>query len=142
MAPHLNPTATEVGIVLKGAGTVKIVFPNGTSAMDAKVNEGDVFWVPRYFPFCQIASRTGPFEFFGFTTSARKNRPQFLAGANSLLKSMTGSEFAMAFGVSEEKYDHIVNSQRESVILPSPDVSPPDERKEVPKLIRESGGFD
>ena len=48
---------------------MKIVFPNGTSAMDAKVKEGDVFWVPRYFPFCQTASRSGPFEFFGFTTS-------------------------------------------------------------------------
>ena len=129
MAPHLNPTATEIGIALEGAGTVKIVFPNGTSAMDAKVKEGDVFWVPRYFPFCQTASRSGPFEFFGFTTSARRNRPQFLAGANSLLKTMRGSEFAMAFGANEKMYDHIVNSQREAVILPSADVSPPDERK-------------
>lgn len=146
MAPHLNPTATEIGIVLKGSGTVKVVFPNGTSAMDAKVREGDVFWVPRYFPFCQIASRTGPFEFFGFTTSARRNRPQFLAGANSLLKSMRGSEFAMAFGVSEDKYDHMVNSQREAVILPSPDVSPPVERKketgtETERVLRLIKGF-
>ncbi|GAB4842953.1 hypothetical protein Ancab_012931 [Ancistrocladus abbreviatus] len=67
MAPHLNPTATEYGIVLTGSGTIQIVYPNGTSALKAKVKEGDVFWVPRYFPFCQIASRSGPFEFFGFT---------------------------------------------------------------------------
>ena len=52
----------------------------------------------------------------------------------------------MAFGANEKMYDHIVNSQREAVILPSADVSPSDERKKeeiaerVPKLgIREFG---
>ncbi|URE41533.1 hypothetical protein MUK42_12715 [Musa troglodytarum] len=27
--------------------------------MDAEVSEGDVFWIPRYYPACQIASRWG-----------------------------------------------------------------------------------
>lgn len=125
MVPHMNPRATEYGIVLRGAGTIEIVFPNGTRAMNAEVKEGDVFWVPRYFPFCQIASRTGPFEFFGFTTSARKNHPQFLVGASSLLQTMAGPEIAASFGVSEERYRHLVNAQRESVILPSASAAPP-----------------
>lgn len=125
MAPHLNPRATEYGIVLRGTGTIEIVFPNGTSAMNAEVKEGDVFWVPRYFPFCQIASRTGPFEFFGFTTSARKNRPQFLAGASSVLRTMRGPETAAAFGVTEERYNHFVDAQREALILPSATAAPP-----------------
>ncbi|PSR89989.1 Vicilin-like seed storage protein [Actinidia chinensis var. chinensis] len=146
MAPHVNPTATEYGIVLSGSGTVQIVFPNGTLAMKAKVSEGDVFWIPRYFPFCQIASRSGPFEFFGFTTSARKNRPQFLVGAHSLLHNMLGPEFAAAFGVSEERLKRIVDAQKESTILPSPSAAPPDEwmREEVmrtEKLRRVDGGF-
>ncbi|KAI8573723.1 hypothetical protein RHMOL_Rhmol01G0298500 [Rhododendron molle] len=118
MAPHLNPTATEYGIVLRGSGRIQIVFPNGTLAMNAKVSEGDVFWIPRYFPFCQIASHSGPFEFFGFTTSARRNRPQFLVGPNSVLQSMRGPAFAAAFGVSEERLEKIVNAQSESTILP------------------------
>ncbi|XP_058219286.1 vicilin-like seed storage protein At2g28490 isoform X1 [Rhododendron vialii] len=119
MAPHLNPTATEYGIVLRGSGRIQIVFPNGTLAMNAKVSEGDVFWIPRYFPFCQIASHSGPFEFFGFTTSARRNRPQFLVGSNSVLQSMKGPALAAAFGVSEERLERIVNAQSESTILPS-----------------------
>ncbi|KAF7152668.1 hypothetical protein RHSIM_Rhsim01G0220000 [Rhododendron simsii] len=118
MAPHLNPTAIEYGIVLRGSGTIQIVFPNGTLAMNAQVSEGDVFWIPRYFPFCQIASGSGPFEFFGFTTSARRNRPQFLVGSNSVLQSMRGPAFAAAFGVSEERLKKIVNAQSESIILP------------------------
>ncbi|GLT46319.1 hypothetical protein SLA2020_200810 [Shorea laevis] len=120
MAPHVNPTATEYGIVLRGTGRIQIVFPNGTSAMDAKVTEGDVFWVPRYLAFCQIASLAGPFEFFGFTTSAHKNRPQFLVGANSPLHALHGPELAAAFGTTEERIKHVLDGQRETVILPSP----------------------
>ncbi|XP_058202322.1 vicilin-like seed storage protein At2g28490 [Rhododendron vialii] len=140
MAPHLNPTATEYGIVLRGSGRIQIVFPNGTLAMNAKVNEGDVFWIPRYFPFCQIASHSGPFEFFGFTTSARRNRPQFLVGSNSVLQSMRGPAFAAAFGVSEERLERIVNAQSESTILPSGSASAEKVKNErIPEVIRSFG---
>lgn len=158
LAPHLNPTATEYGIVLSGRGSIQVVYPNGSSAMTARVSEGDVFWIPKYFPFCQIASRAGPFEFFGFTTSAHRNRPQFLVGASSILNTMRGPELATAFGLTEERFDEIVGAQREAIILPSPAAAPPDGRErsksegegskseaeekkqpEVPKLIRTLG---
>ncbi|MCD7454190.1 hypothetical protein HAX54_023904 [Datura stramonium] len=126
MAPHVNPTAIEYGIVLKGTGRIQIVYPNGTLAMNARVQEGDVFWVPRYFPFCQIASANGPFEFFGFTTSARRNHPQFLVGKNSLMQSLRGPEFAAAFGIGEKRLKRIVNAQSEQVILPSSSATPGD----------------
>ncbi|KAL9240999.1 hypothetical protein vseg_015159 [Gypsophila vaccaria] len=131
MAPHVNPMATEYGVVLRGSGTIQIVYPNGSSAMNTKVNEGDVFWIPRYFPFCQIASRSGPFEFFGFTTSAHHNRPQFLIGAASVLRSMRGPELATAFGLTEDRFYELVDAQSEAVILPSPAAAPPDKTPEV-----------
>ncbi|KAJ0975491.1 hypothetical protein J5N97_017456 [Dioscorea zingiberensis] len=118
LAPHLNPMATEYGIILKGTGIIQVVFPNGTNAMTAKVRAGDVFWVPRYFPFCQIASMDGSLEFFGYTTSEKKNRPQFLIGASSVLKSMMGPELAAAFGVAEETLQRVVGAQSQSIILP------------------------
>ncbi|KAB1227013.1 Vicilin-like antimicrobial peptides 2-2 [Morella rubra] len=137
MAPHVNPTATEYGIVLSGSGSIRIVFPNGTTALNAEIAEGDVFWVPRYFPFCQIASRTGPLEFFGFTTSARRNRPQFLAGASSVLRTMLGPELAAGFGVDEETLRRVLDAQREAVILPSPEAAPPDEKMKRRERERE-----
>ncbi|CAA6669237.1 unnamed protein product [Spirodela intermedia] len=118
MAPHINPTAAEYGVVLSGAGSVQVVFPNGSLAMNAEVAEGDVFWVPRYFPFCQVASRSGSMEFFGFTTSARKNRPQFLVGAGSVLRAMMGPELAAAFAAGEDHLRKIAEAQGESTILP------------------------
>ncbi|KAG5566781.1 hypothetical protein RHGRI_002351 [Rhododendron griersonianum] len=140
MAPHFNPTATEYGIVLRGSGTIQIVFPNGTLATNAQVSEGDVFWIPRYFPFCQIASGSGPFEFFGFTTSARGNRPQFLVGSNSVLQSMRGPAFAAAFGVSEERLKKIVNAQSESIILPPGSASA--EKAKNKRVSDMTGSFD
>ena len=57
----------------------------------------DAFWVPGYFPFCQIAARSGSLEFFGFTTSARKNRSQL----------SRIPELAAAFCVSEERVKRV-----------------------------------
>ncbi|KAM5584004.1 vicilin-like seed storage protein [Rosa sericea] len=118
LAPHVNPTATEYGVVLRGSGSLQIVFPNGTLAMKAKLKPGRVFWVPRYFPFVQVASNNEKLEIFGFTTSAQPNRPQFLAGSSSVLEALRGPELAAAFGVSEERLNRFVNAQREAVILP------------------------
>ncbi|KAH0468673.1 hypothetical protein IEQ34_001905 [Dendrobium chrysotoxum] len=119
MAPHVNPRATEYGVVVSGAGTVEVVYPNGTGAMKANVKEGDVFWVPRFFPFCQVAASHGPMEILGFTTSARRNRPQFLVGKNSILRLMMGKELAAGFGVREEELRQVVMKQNNTVILPS-----------------------
>ncbi|CAN4100896.1 unnamed protein product [Withania somnifera] len=129
MAPHVNPTAIEYGVVLKGTGRIQIVYPNGTLAMNARVREGDVFWVPRYFPYCQIASINGPFEIFGFTTSARRNHQQFLVGKNSLIQRLRGPEFAAAFGISERRLKRIANAQHERVILPSSSSDSPHDKE-------------
>lgn len=126
MAPHINPRATEYGIVLYGTGIIQVVLPNGTLAMNAKVKEGDVFYIPRYFPFCQIASRSGFFEFMGFTTSARKNRPLFLAGRSSVLNILMGPELAASFGVSVKKMRYVAKAQREYLMFPAEQAAPGD----------------
>ncbi|PKA51119.1 Vicilin-like antimicrobial peptides 2-2 [Apostasia shenzhenica] len=115
---NLSEVTSEYGVVLGGSGEIQVVFPNGSTAMNAAVEEGDVFWIPRYFPFCQLASRGAHMEFFGFTTSARRNRPQFLAGASSVLRSMPAPELAAAFDVSEEELGRVLKAQEEKVILP------------------------
>ncbi|KAH1098628.1 hypothetical protein J1N35_015549 [Gossypium stocksii] len=87
--------------------------------MDTYVKEGDMFWVPRYFAFYQIASNLEPFEFLGFTISLHKNQHQFLVGANSLLHTLNNLELTDAFGVSKKRIRRLINAQHESVILPS-----------------------
>lgn len=129
LAPHMNPRATEYSIVLRGSGRVQVVYPNGTLAMDTYVKEGDMFWVPKYFAFCQTASKSESFQFLGFTLSSHKNRPQFLVGANSLLHTLNNLELADAFGVSKKRIRRLINAQREPVILPSSSFVNDDEKK-------------
>ncbi|XP_052188080.1 vicilin-like seed storage protein At2g28490 [Diospyros lotus] len=131
MAPHINPMAPEIAIVLRGEGEIQVVFPNGTLAMKAKVGPGDVFWIPQFFPFCQIASRTGPFEFFGVTTSSSYNRPQFLLGAGSILRTMMGPELAAGFGMRDvDWFSKIVRAQEQRMIFSSASAAPPDMEEE------------
>ncbi|KAH9311441.1 hypothetical protein KI387_026476 [Taxus chinensis] len=118
MAHHYNPRGSEYGIITRGEGRIQIAFPNGTSGMDMDVKVGDVFWVPQYYPVCQIAARSGPLEFFGFTTSARGNRPQFLTGKNSVFNIMGSRNLATAFNISEKRVRDILGAQTEAVILP------------------------
>ncbi|KAL6199991.1 hypothetical protein ACLB2K_029773 [Fragaria x ananassa] len=118
LAPHVNPAATEYGVFTRGSGHLQIVFPNETLAMKAFEKPGSVFWVPRYFPFVQVASNNKQLEIFGFTTSSQPNHPQFLAGSRSVLQALRGQELAAAFGVSEGRLNRFVNAQREAVILP------------------------
>ncbi|KAK7341788.1 hypothetical protein VNO80_24727 [Phaseolus coccineus] len=120
VAPHVNPRASEYGIVLKGSGELHIVYPNGSKAISTEIKQGDEFVVPRYFPFCQIASKDGPLEFFGFSTSARENKPQFLAGSVSLLRTFLGPQLAAALGVSQYTLRRALDPQDEAVILPPP----------------------
>ncbi|KAG2552102.1 hypothetical protein PVAP13_9KG435085 [Panicum virgatum] len=134
LAPHVNPRATEYGVVLGGEGTVQVVFPNGSLAMSAAVREGDVFWIPRYFPLL-------PGGFFGFTTSARRNRPQFLVGAASVLRTMLGPEVAAGFGAHEKDFRELVRAQEAALILPSfPETGKREKgrgKKEEPPLVIE-----
>ncbi|KAJ7536028.1 hypothetical protein O6H91_12G054300 [Diphasiastrum complanatum] len=118
LAPHWNPRATEIAVVTNGTGTIEIVYPNGTSALSTKVEPGTIFVVPRYFPMCQIASREGQFEFVGYSTSSRPNRPQFLAGSTSVLKALDEETVAVAFDVPKERLRVILDSQNDAVILP------------------------
>lgn len=118
LAPHWNPRATEIALVTKGEGEIQIVYPNGTAATTQRVREGNVFYVPQNFPMCQIASRSGPFEFMGFTTSSRPNRPQFLAGSNSVLKGVDAEVLAASFNIPVEHLQHFLDLQSEAVILP------------------------
>ncbi|KAL3630316.1 hypothetical protein CASFOL_023300 [Castilleja foliolosa] len=122
MGPHWNPTATEVAVVLQGRGMVRVVcssFSNGTHCRNKsfEVEEGDVFAVPRFHPMAQISFNNGTLVFMGFSTSAKKNHPQFLAGQASVFRSLDKDVLAMSFNVSNTTLDQLLAPQHESVIL-------------------------
>ncbi|XP_073119912.1 vicilin-like seed storage protein At4g36700 [Henckelia pumila] len=122
MSPHWNPMATEITIALHGQGMIRVVCSSlnddaECQNMRFKVEEGDVFSVPRFHSVAQMAFNNSTFVLVGFSTSTKKNHPQFLAGKASILRVLDRDVLAASFNSTKETIDQFVASENDSVIL-------------------------
>ncbi|MFQ6634191.1 hypothetical protein Gotur_011192, partial [Gossypium turneri] len=123
MAPHWNPRASEIAIVLQGQGMVRVVCSSNAKECECRnmryrVREGDIFAVPRFHPMAQMSFNNDSFVFMGFSTlTTKRNHPQFLVGKKSALRIMDKQILALSFNVSNATIDQLLKPQRESVIL-------------------------
>ncbi|CAH8359145.1 unnamed protein product [Eruca vesicaria subsp. sativa] len=121
MAPHWNPNAWEISIVLQGEGMIRVVNnPSHQSKNDSerfKVEDGDVFVVPQFYPMAQLSFINSSFMFMGFSTSAKKNHPQFLVGQNSVLKMIDRDVLATSFNMRYETIERLLGAQKDSLML-------------------------
>ncbi|PWA48133.1 rmlC-like jelly roll fold protein [Artemisia annua] len=122
MGPHWNPMTAEIAVVLNGRGMVHVVCPSTLDETECKnsrfrVEEGDVFVVPRYHPMAQISFNNGSFVFMGFTTTQKNNHPQYLVGTASVFQALDKNVMAASLGVSNTTMDKILSAQREAIIL-------------------------
>ncbi|XP_060191953.1 vicilin-like seed storage protein At2g18540 [Lycium barbarum] len=122
MGPHWNPTATEIGIAIQGEGMVRVVCSStgtqqGCKNMRFRVDEGDVFAVPRFNPMAQMAFNNNSFVFVGFSTSTKRHHPQYLAGKASVLRTLDRQILEASFNVTNTTMDQILEAQGDSVIL-------------------------
>ncbi|CAN6698552.1 unnamed protein product [Malus baccata var. baccata] len=123
MGPHWNPRATEITAVLQGHGMVRVVC-SSTEAnksecrnMRFRVHEGDVFSVPRFHPMAQMAFNNDSLVFMGFSTTEKKNYPQFLAGKYSVLQNLDKLVLAASFNVTSTTIDQLLSAQADSFII-------------------------
>ncbi|KAK8710360.1 hypothetical protein V6N13_145687 [Hibiscus sabdariffa] len=142
MAPHWNPRAAEIAIVLQGQGMVQVLCSSHAKKSECRnmryrVEEGDVFAVPRFHPMAQISFNNDSFVFMGFSTSTEKNNPQFLAGKRSALRSLDRDILAWSFNVSKTTIDHLLQPQKESVILDCTSCAEEEERLMEEEIERE-----
>lgn len=126
MGPHWNPWACEISVVLKGSGMVRVLRSSiSRSASECKntrfrVEEGDIFAIPRLHPMAQMSFISESLVFIGFTTSAKNNEPQFLAGRSSALRFLDREVLAASLNVSSVMIDGLLGAQKESVMLGCP----------------------
>ncbi|KAI3502904.1 hypothetical protein L1887_31292 [Cichorium endivia] len=142
MGPHWNPTTAEIGVVLRGRGMVHVVCPGTLNETECKnsrfrVEEGDVFVVPRYHPMAQMSFNNGSFVFVGFTTTTKKNHPQYLVGTASVLQVLDKRVVAASFGVSNTTMDEVLKAQREAIILECVSCAEEEERLMEEEIERE-----
>ncbi|CAI0420136.1 unnamed protein product [Linum tenue] len=120
MGPHWNPMATEIAVVLEGEGMVRIICAsNSTGCKNERfiVREGDVFVVPRFHPMAQMSFNNGSFVFMGFSTTSKKNHPQFLVGKSSVFQTLDREVLALAFNASNTTIDQLLLASQEDAII-------------------------
>uniref|UniRef100_A0A5B6YM59 Putative vicilin-like antimicrobial peptides 2-2 n=1 Tax=Davidia involucrata TaxID=16924 RepID=A0A5B6YM59_DAVIN len=122
LGPHWNPMATEVMIVLQGQGMVRVVCSSTMKESKCRnrrfrVEEGDVFAVPRFHPMAQMAFNNESLVFMGFSTTTKKNQHQFLAGKSSVLQTLDKHVLAASFNVTNTTIDQLLAPRGESIIL-------------------------
>ncbi|CAH9141969.1 unnamed protein product [Cuscuta epithymum] len=122
MGPHWNPRATEIGIGLQGQGMVTVVCPGPTNRTGCKtmrfhVEEGDVFVVPRFHPMAQVSFNNDSFIFMGFSTAAKNNHPQYLAGKASVFQTLDRDIISVSLNTNNKTVDKILNQQEQAIIL-------------------------
>ncbi|KAK6798124.1 hypothetical protein RDI58_005826 [Solanum bulbocastanum] len=122
MGPHWNPMATEIGIAIQGEGMVRVVCSNSGTAqgcknMRFKVEEGDVFVVPRFHPMAQMAFNSNSLVFVGFSTTTKKHHPQYLTGRASVLRTLDRHILEASFNVANTTMHQILEAQGDSVVL-------------------------
>ncbi|KAG8641311.1 hypothetical protein MANES_13G137200v8 [Manihot esculenta] len=142
MGPHWNPMATEIAIVLHGRGMVRVVCSSNLNQTDCKnmrfsVEEGDVFAVPRFHPMAQMSFNNDSFVFMGFSTSTRKNYPQFLAGKSSVLQTLNKEILALSFNVTNTTIDGLLTPQKDAIILDCTSCAEEEETKMEEEMERE-----
>ncbi|GAU16602.1 hypothetical protein TSUD_233540 [Trifolium subterraneum] len=121
LGPHWNPLATEVAVVLEGEGMVRVV--GGSNNDDEsknqrfRVKQGDVFVVSKFHPMAQMSFNNEPLVFMGFSTAAKKNHPQFLAGKESVLQILDKQIVATSLGVSKITIDKLLEKPDDSIIF-------------------------
>ncbi|MBA0861056.1 hypothetical protein Goshw_023983 [Gossypium schwendimanii] len=143
MAPHWNPRASEIAIVLQGQGMVRVVCSSNAKECECRdmryrVREGDIFAVPRFHPMAQMSFNNDSFVFMGFSTlTTKRNHPQFLVGKKSALRIMDKQILALSFNVSNATIDQLLQPQRESVILDCTSCAEEEERLMMEEIERE-----
>ncbi|XP_052196559.1 vicilin-like seed storage protein At2g18540 isoform X2 [Diospyros lotus] len=122
MGPHWNPMAKEISIVLQGRGMIRVVCPSWANESECRnmsfmVEQDDVFAVPMFHPMAQMAFNNDSLVFVGFSTTTKKNHPQYMAGKASVLQTLDREIVAASLNVADKIVDKLLDSEDELVIL-------------------------
>ncbi|XP_059651127.1 cocosin 1-like [Cornus florida] len=115
---YTTDSSVQLTYIVKGSGRVQIVGINGQGALDAKVEAGHLFVVPKFFPVTHVADGEG-MEFFSVITSPE---PVFekLAGNTSVWKAITPVVLEAALDETSEFVELFKSKIKKSTVLVPP----------------------
>ncbi|XP_076910891.1 vicilin-like seed storage protein At2g18540 [Bidens hawaiensis] len=121
MGPHWDPNTAQIAVVLQGQGIIQVICPGIAGESECKnsrlkVEEGDVFVVPRSHPMAQMSFNNDSFVFVGFKLGTKKENAQYLTGKNSILQRLDRSVLQKSFNVKNMTIDWLLSARTENII--------------------------
>ncbi|XP_060180846.1 11S globulin seed storage protein 2-like [Lycium barbarum] len=117
-SPHWTLTGHSVLYVQRGDAQVQVVDHSGQQVMNDRVNQGEMFVVPQYFPATLRAGQNG-FEFVVFRTSSQPMNNQ-LAGYTSVIRAMPVEVLTHAYQISPNQAQRLKTNRGGESLLLSP----------------------
>nr|QOS14442.1 cruciferin PGCRURSE5-like variant Y2 [Solanum tuberosum] len=91
LGPIFTPDSSiYLSYITKGSGRVVIVGLFGKVVLDTKVEEGELFFVPKFFPFV-VEADEGGIEFFSLKTSSKQTYGELSSGKTSIWEAASPS---------------------------------------------------
>ncbi|XP_076887838.1 vicilin-like seed storage protein At4g36700 [Bidens hawaiensis] len=121
MGPHWDPNTVQIAIVLQGQGMIQVICPGIAGESECKnsrlkVEEGDVFVVPKSHPMAQMSFNNDSFVFVGFKLGTKKENAQYLTGKNSILQRLDRSVLQKSFNVKNTTLDWLLSARTDNII--------------------------
>ncbi|KAH0784900.1 hypothetical protein KY290_004498 [Solanum tuberosum] len=83
-------SSIHLSYITKGSGRVVIVGLFGKVVLDTKVEEGELFFVPKFFPFV-VEADEGGIEFLSLKTSSKQTYGELSSGKTSIWEAASPS---------------------------------------------------
>ncbi|XP_055814858.1 cocosin 1-like [Solanum dulcamara] len=93
--------SVQLNYVTKGSGRVVIVGLFGKVVLDTKVEEGELFFVPKFFPFV-VEADEGGIEFFSVKTSSKQVYGELSGGKKSIWEAASSSILEVSLNMTPD----------------------------------------
>ncbi|KAH0727120.1 hypothetical protein KY284_002985 [Solanum tuberosum] len=94
-------SSIHLSYITKGSGRVVIVGLFGKVVLDTKVEEGELFFVPKFFPFV-VEADEGGIEFFSLKTSSKQTYGELSSGKKSIWEAASPSILEASFNMTPD----------------------------------------
>ncbi|KAK4339922.1 hypothetical protein RND71_041384 [Anisodus tanguticus] len=112
-------SSVQLSYVTKGSGRVEIVGLFGKTVLDAKVKEGELFFVPKFFPFA-VEADEGGMEFFSVITSSKQVYGQLSGGKKSIWEAVSPSVLESSLNMTPDVFQSFKSKIAKGTVIAPP----------------------
>ncbi|KAK6804493.1 hypothetical protein RDI58_002277 [Solanum bulbocastanum] len=111
--------SVQLSFVTKGSGRVQIVGPLSKVVLDTKVEEGGLFFVPKFFPFV-VEADEGGMEFFSVITSSKQVYGELSGGKNSIWEAISPSVLEASLNMTPDLTEYFKSKIAKGAVIAPP----------------------